>query len=109
MGTSIWNCWGWHWEPYERGTWEILLENLVEVPNKVRIQSFGAEVVDRFPIDWRYGSRIADRVPDTVPNKRFWKNSRSIPNVVHNKLPGQLGCEVGFVKGFRIWGSQQGC
>ena len=30
MGTGIWNSWGWHWEPYERGTWEILLENLVE-------------------------------------------------------------------------------
>ena len=30
MGTGMWNSWGWHWEPYERGTWEILLENLVE-------------------------------------------------------------------------------
>ena len=30
MGTGIWNSWGWHWEPYERGTWEILSENLVE-------------------------------------------------------------------------------
>ena len=30
MGTGIWNSWGWHWGPYERGTREILLENLVE-------------------------------------------------------------------------------
>ena len=27
--SGIWNSWGWHWEPYERGTWEIQLENLV--------------------------------------------------------------------------------
>ena len=30
MGTGIWNSWAWHWGPYERGTREILLENLVE-------------------------------------------------------------------------------
>ena len=27
MGTGIWNSWGWRWEPYERGTWEKLVEN----------------------------------------------------------------------------------
>ena len=61
----------------------------------------------RFPA-WRYGSRIADRVPDAVPNKRFWKNSRSVPNVVHNKLPGQLGCEFWVCERVRTGGSQQG-
>ena len=30
MGTGVWNSWGWDWGPYERGTREILLENLVE-------------------------------------------------------------------------------